>query len=144
MRLKSKQSGGAGERACASAVAGKLASASAMIARFFIVACPSPSPAHELPQMAVSRPRSVPPIFRSLSRRLTCLFLLAGFHAHVVFGLTCLRGIVFRAGLLLIPTLLAGVRLFSSCCRSDAANADQHKDHGSDSWHDDLLSIRHH
>src|SRR5262245_24972905 len=39
-----------------------------------------------------------------------------------------------------LSTLFAGVRLFSSCC-SDATNTEQHNDNGSDSWHDDLLSI---
>jgi hypothetical protein len=66
------------------------------------------------------------------------LFFLAGFHAYVVFGLACLCGIIFRAGSLLIPTLLAGVRLFGSCRRSDAANTEQRKDNGSDGWHGDL------
>ena len=67
------------------------------------------------------------------------LFSLAGFHAYVVFSLACLCGIIFRTRLLLLSTLLAG-RLFSSCC-SDATNTEQHNDNGSDSWHDDLLSM---
>src|SRR5262249_27259528 len=68
------------------------------------------------------------------------LFFLAGFHADAVFSLTCLCGIIFRAGLLLISTLLASAQ-FSSCCGRDAAHTEQHNDNGSDSWHDELLSL---
>ncbi|HKB22625.1 MAG TPA: hypothetical protein VKC99_07555 [Methyloceanibacter sp.] len=42
------------------------------------------------------------------------VFFLASFHADIVFGLACLCRIVFRAGLLLLATLLATVRLFST------------------------------
>src|SRR5215510_2602454 len=74
--------------------------------------------------------------------RLTDLAIfLAGLHAYVVFSLACLRGVIFHAGLLLIPTLLATARLLGSCCSSDATNTEQHNDNGSDSWHDELLSM---
>ena len=73
--------------------------------------------------------------------RVIWLFFLAGLHGYVVFSLACLRGVIFYAGLLLIPTLLATARLFGSRCNSDATNTEQHNDNGSASWHDDLLSM---
>jgi hypothetical protein len=81
------------------------------------------------------------PVKNSVSARAIRLFFLAGFHAYVVLSLACLHGIIFRAGLLLIPTLFAGVSWFSPCCSSDAAKTEQHEDDGSDNWHDDLLSL---
>ncbi len=41
------------------------------------------------------------------------LFSLTRFHAYIVFGLAYLYRIIFCAGLLLIATLLATVRLFT-------------------------------
>ena len=61
------------------------------------------------------------------------------FHAYIVFGLTCLCRIIFRAGLLLIATLLA-TRLFGPYC-SDATKTQQHDDNSGDCSHDDLLSM---
>ena len=103
------------------------------------------------PRSAAPIPRTPPssrPTARSQAiRRRTAggpsdlAIFLAGLHASVVFSLACLRGVIFHAGLLLIPTLLATARLFGSCCNSDATNTEQHNDNGSDSWHDDLLSM---
>src|SRR6516165_3048895 len=72
--------------------------------------------------------------------RLIWLFFLAGLHAYVVFSLACLRRVIFRAGLLLLSTLLASARL-RSCCSGHAANTEHYNDNRSDRSHDDLLSM---
>src|SRR5439155_25100704 len=51
------------------------------------------------------------------------LLSLARFHAYVVFALASLCGVVFRARLLLIPTLLATVRLLSLDRKSTRLNS---------------------
>jgi hypothetical protein len=62
------------------------------------------------------------------------LFFLASFHADIVFGLACLCRIVFCAGLLLLATLLATVRLFR-LYRGDAAKTEEHDDGSGDESH---------
>ena len=64
------------------------------------------------------------------------VIFLASFHADIVFGLACLCRIIFCAGLLLLATLLATVRLFSLHC-GDAAKAEQHDDGSGDESHGD-------
>jgi len=59
------------------------------------------------------------------------VFFLASFHAYIVFGLARLCRIVFCAGLSLLATLLATVRLFSLHC-GDAAKAEQHDENSGD------------
>src|SRR5262249_39354941 len=79
--------------------------------------------------------------FRVAEYRTTIwLFFLASFHAYIVFGivfgLARLCRIIFCAGLLLLATLLATVRLFRLYC-SDAAKTEQHDENRADGSHDD-------
>src|SRR5215831_2975138 len=68
------------------------------------------------------------------------VFFLASFHADIVFGLACLCRIVFRAGLLLLATLLATVRLFSTAVMLQKAGQDDDRSGGE--WQAILLSMQ--
>jgi hypothetical protein len=55
------------------------------------------------------------------------LFFPAVFHADVVIDLACRAGVIRHAAALLIPALLAGVRLFGARAGADPGNTGRDK-----------------